>query len=65
MNNYIIKVYKIIWVVIINLDGHNYFGFVHLGCTNVQNNLGFTKGIFGGIYSYDLYIRCLELFFIN
>jgi hypothetical protein len=55
MNNYIIKVYKIIWVVIINLGDHNYFGFVYLGCTNVQNNLGFTKSIFGGIYKCNIF----------
>jgi hypothetical protein len=50
MNNYIIKVYKIIWVVIINLCDYNYFEFVYLKCTNVQNNLGFTKSIFDSIY---------------
>jgi hypothetical protein len=65
MNNYIIKVYKIIWVVIIILGGHNYFRFVHLECINVQSNLGFTKSIFGNIYSmFIFYLPFYLLYFL-
>jgi hypothetical protein len=41
-------------MVIINLSDHNYFGFVYLGYTNVQNNLGFTKSIFSTIYKANI-----------